>query len=94
MDVRRISSSKRKLEQALSTFESHPDFSEIQINTSPRVRLGKASVECEVYFLYKGDRYRFDYEFSLDEKLPGVNDIRGLMWSTLHEYRSSKVRVP
>ena len=80
----------RKYEQALKKFMDDSVFTHQQ--TYFEFKPSKDSVEVTTYFRLPGDpmKYRFDYEINLLNRLPRVDAIRNLLWSSFVDYRKGR----
>lgn len=79
----KLDAATKKFNAAVSVFDHI--FDKVQV--FPEFKPMKNSIEYTMFFKFKGEKYRFDYEIELDKKLPRVSDIRNILWNTLQRNR-------
>lgn len=84
---RRLPAAKRKYGLALRKFSKDSVFTYCETFYEYKPR--KDSLEITTFFKVNGDpeKYRFDYEILLEERLPRVDVIRDALWWSFVDYR-------
>ena len=87
---RRLPAAQRKYKQALNKFINQCVFTHYE--TFYEFKPNKDSLEVTTYFKIRGDleKYRFDYEFCLEKRLPRVDEIRDTLWRSYVDYRKGR----